>query len=64
MAAVYDIRNSNQVVVWRRNLDECGVEPRGNTSREQEARAPQYEVRTTLPNAAHNRYHRFGAGSA
>ena len=31
MAAVYDIRNSNQVVVWRRNLDEGGVEPLGNS---------------------------------
>ena len=30
VAAVYDIRNSNQVVVWRRNLDEGGVESRGN----------------------------------
>ena len=26
MAAVYDIRNPNQVVVWQRNPDECGVE--------------------------------------
>ena len=26
VAAVYDIRNSNQVVVWRRNFDEGGVE--------------------------------------
>lgn len=26
VAAVYDIRNPNQVVVWRRNLDEGGVE--------------------------------------
>ena len=30
VAAVYDIRNSNQVVVWRRNLDEGGVEALGN----------------------------------
>ena len=30
VAAVYDIRNSNQVVVWRRSLDEGGVEPFGN----------------------------------
>lgn len=27
VAAVYDIRNPNQVVVWRRKLDEGGVEP-------------------------------------
>ena len=26
VAAVYDIRNPNQVVVWRRNFDEGGVE--------------------------------------
>ncbi len=26
VAAVYDIRNPNQVVVWRRNLDQCDVE--------------------------------------
>ena len=30
VAAVYDIRNPNQVVVWRRNLDEGGVEALGN----------------------------------
>ncbi len=29
VAAVYDIRNPNQVVVWRRNLDEGGVEAIG-----------------------------------
>ena len=33
VAAVYDIRNTNQVVVWRRNLDEGGVEALGNTKR-------------------------------
>ena len=26
VAAIYDIRNSNQVVVWRRKLDQGGVE--------------------------------------
>jgi transposase len=30
VAAVYDIRNPNQVVVWRRNLDEGGVAALGN----------------------------------
>ena len=30
VAAVYDIRNPNQVVVWRRNLYEGGVEALGN----------------------------------
>ena len=29
VAAVYDIRNPNQVVVWRRNLDAGGVEALG-----------------------------------
>ncbi|MDB5743288.1 MAG: transposase family protein [Polaromonas sp.] len=31
VAAVYDIRNPNQVVVWRRNLDEGGVQALGNS---------------------------------
>ena len=35
VAAIYDIRNSNQVVVWRRKLDEGGVEAFG--IREQES---------------------------
>ena len=30
VAAVYDIRNPNQVVVWRRNLDGGGVEALGS----------------------------------
>jgi len=30
VAAIYDIRNPNQVVVWRRNLDEGGVEALGS----------------------------------
>ena len=34
VAAIYDIRNSNQVVVWRRKLDEGGVQAFG--IREQE----------------------------
>jgi transposase len=29
-AAIYDMRNPNQVVFWRRNLDEGGVEALGN----------------------------------
>ncbi len=32
IAATYDIRNPNQVVVWRRNLDEGGVEALGSTN--------------------------------
>ena len=31
VAAVYDIRNPNQVVVWRRKLDEGGVEALGSS---------------------------------
>ena len=31
VAAIYDIRNPNQVVVWRRNLDEGGGEAFGNS---------------------------------
>ena len=31
VAAVYNIRNPNQVVVWRRNLDEGGVQAPRNT---------------------------------
>lgn len=30
MAAVYDIRNPNQVVVWRRNLQEGGMPALGS----------------------------------
>ena len=60
VAAIYDIRNPNQLVVWRRNFDEGGVEVflKGG------AKAHQYEVRTTQPGAAKHRYHRFDAGTA
>jgi len=33
VAAVYDIRNPNQVVVWRRNLDQGGVKALGAGSK-------------------------------
>jgi transposase len=59
VAAIYDIRNPNQVVVWRRKLDEGGVEALGN--REQEH--PKYEERPTLPSATKHIHHRFGAGA-
>ena len=36
VAAVYDIRNPNQVVVWRRNLDEGGVEAIGRRQTRQQ----------------------------
>jgi len=46
VAAVYDIRNPNQVVVWRRNLDEGGVEAlgrrkQGRPSMKSERRDPE-----------------------
>ena len=34
----YDIRNPNQVVVWRRNLDEDGVEALGSRQQGQDPR--------------------------
>jgi len=45
VAAIYDIRNPNQVVVWRRNLDEGGVEAlrsrkQGRPSMKPERRCP------------------------
>lgn len=45
VAAIYDIRNSNQVVAWRRRLDQGGVdtlgsEKRGNPSMKPERRSP------------------------
>ena len=35
---VYDIRNPNQVVVWRRNLEEGGVEALGSRQQGQDPR--------------------------
>jgi transposase len=45
VAAIYDIRNSNQVVIWRRNLVQGGVEALGNKKQgrpnmKQERRCP------------------------
>ncbi len=40
VAAVYDIRNSNQVVVWRRNLDQGGVDALGNRKNGRPNRGP------------------------
>ncbi|SFN49933.1 transposase [Variovorax sp. OV329] len=47
VAAVYDIRNPNQVVVWRRNLDAGGVEALG--SRKQTMRPEKPERRCPAP---------------
>ncbi len=41
VAAVYDIRNPNQVVVWRRNLDEGGVEALGNRRQQRTNMMPE-----------------------
>ena len=47
VAAVYDIRNPNQVVVWRRNLDEGGLVAFG--IREQEHHSMKKERRCPPP---------------
>lgn len=44
VAAIYDIRNPNQVVAWRRNLDQGALA----SAREGERRAAQDEARTAL----------------
>jgi len=49
VAAVYDIRNPNQVVVWRRNLDRSR---RCRLSRIDGRSALGYEERVTLPRTA------------
>ena len=41
VAAVYDIRNSNQVVVWRHNLNEGGVEALGSSKQGRPAMKPE-----------------------
>lgn len=48
VAAIYDIRNPNQVVVWRRNLDEGGVQALerrkpGHSNMKPERRSPVLE---------------------
>jgi transposase len=47
VAAIYDIRNPNQVVVWRRKLDEGGVE--ALESRKQERPSMKPERRCPAP---------------
>ena len=58
VAAVYDIRNPNQVVIWRRNLQEGGLSTLGSTKQGH----PTIEARTTLPSVARHGHRRFGAG--
>ena len=48
VAAVYDIRNPNQVVVWRRNLEEGGVESLGNRKQGRPNRKPERRCPTPL----------------
>ena len=56
VAAVYDIRNPNQVVVWRRNLDEGGVQAlgrrkQGHPSMKSERRSPALPDTVTADSA-------------
>ena len=63
VAAVYDIRNPNQVVTWRRKLDEGGVEAFGIW--EQEHSSMKNEQRSPVPpSAAKCDHHRFGTSLA
>ena len=50
VAAIYDIRNPNQVVTWRRKLDEGGVEALGTW--EQEHSSMKNEQRSPVPPSA------------
>ena len=59
VAAVYDIRNPNQVVVWRLNLDEGGAEAIGNRKQgrpnmkpERRCPAPPITVITVITDSA------------
>ena len=49
VAAIYDIRNPNQVVVWRRDLDDGGVEAleRGKKAHPMKAEKPNPEPHDT-----------------
>jgi transposase len=63
VAAVYDIRNPNQVVDWRRNFDQGGVN--ALESRKQGRSNMKLERMCLAPsNALKQGRHRFGAGSA
>ena len=68
VAAVYDIRNSNQVVVWRRNFDEGGVEAfskgeqrRTNMNTERRCPAPPTTVITASAQALREENERLRA---
>lgn len=59
VAAIYDIRNPNQVVVWRRNLDQGGVQVPDGKSQERpdmntktERRRPPTDPASTDPSQA------------
>lgn len=41
VAAIYDIRNPNQVVVWRRNLDEGGMQALGSKKQGRPSMKPE-----------------------
>ena len=64
LAAVYDIRNSNQVVVWRRNLDQCDVEAlntRPNMKPERHCAAPSNMIATDSAQALREENERLRA---
>ena len=59
VAAIYDTRNSNQVMAWRHIFDTGGMA--APESRKQKVGASQYETDTMSPSAAENKHYRFGA---
>jgi transposase len=68
VAAIYDIRNPNQLVVWRRSLDEGGVEAlgsrkqgRSNMKPERRCPAPSNRVATDSAQALREENERLRA---
>ena len=72
VAAIYDIRNPNQVVVWRRNLDQSRrllaldseKEERPNMKPERRCTAPSNMVATDATRALQEENERLRAGVA
>lgn len=58
VAARYDIRNPNQVVVWRRNLDQCRLQTRASRKEEQHEMKPERRSARCcrLPRPAYRRH--------
>ena len=68
VAAIYDIRNANQVVVWRPKLDEGSVEASGiwelehsSMKKEQRCPAPPSTATTDSAQALREENHRLRA---